>query len=352
MSIEDIETPAVLVDLTVVEANIHRTQQGFDQLGLGFRPHIKTHKIPYLARQQIQAGAIGIACQKISEAEVFAAEDFDDILLCYNLLSPDKIARARAIAEKTQLSLVADNLEVVAALSEGFRGVDEPLAVLVECDTGAGRCGVQSPQAACDLAVSIALAKGLRFGGLMTYPRADTEDQVESFLSQARDLILKELGACPTISGGGTPSLNHAGRMPCLTEYRAGTYIYNDRSLIARGACLESDCALTVLSTVVSRPTHDRAILDAGSKSLTSDLFGLTGHGLILNYPGAEIVALSEEHAHADFRHCATRPTIGEKLRIIPNHACPVSNLVDQVVFLRGEDVWRPFPVAARGCVI
>ncbi len=127
MDIEDIETPAVLVDLTVVESNIHRTQLSFDQLGLGFRPHIKTHKIPWLARQQIQAGAIGIACQKISEAEVFAAEDFDDILLCFNLLSPDKIARARALTEKTQLSTVADNVEVVAALSEGFRGVDEPL---------------------------------------------------------------------------------------------------------------------------------------------------------------------------------------------------------------------------------
>ena len=352
MQIEDIETPAVLVDLTLVEANIHKAQRSFDLLGVGFRPHIKTHKIPYLARQQVQAGAIGIAVQKISEAEVFAAEDFDDILLCFNLLSPGKIARARVLAEKTQLSTVADSLDVVQALSTGFHDVDEPLAVLVECDTGAGRCGVQTPQAAADLAVSIALAKGLRFGGLMTYPKSDTEPQVEAFLSEARDLILKELGACPTISGGGTPGLLRADKMPSLTEYRAGTYIYNDRSLIARGACEEKDCALTVLTTVVSRPTHDRAILDAGSKSLTSDLFGLTGHGLILGYPGAEITALSEEHGHADFRHCATRPKVGEKLRVIPNHVCPVSNLVGQVIFLRGNDIWRPWDVAARGCVI
>ncbi len=352
MQIEDIETPAVLVDLNIVEANIQRTQLVFDQLGIGFRPHVKTHKIPWLARQQIQAGAIGIAAQKISEAEVFAAEDFDDILLCFNLLSPDKIARARSLAEKCQLSTVADNIEVVAALSEGFRGADLPLSVLVECDTGAGRCGVQSPEAARDLARTIAHAKGLRFGGLMTYPRPDTETRVEAFLAEARDLILQDIGTCPTISGGGSPSLSHAGRVKSLTEYRAGTYIYNDRSLIARGACLENDCALTVLATVVSRPTHDRAILDAGSKSLTSDLFGLTGHGLIRGYPGAEITALSEEHGHVDFRHCATRPTLGEKLRIIPNHVCPVSNLVDQVIFTRGEDVWRPWPVAARGCVI
>ena len=164
--------------------------------------------------------------------------------------------------------------------------------------------------------------------------------------------MVAELGACPAVSGGGTPGLAHAGWMPALTEYRAGTYIYNDRSLIARGACNEKDCALTVLSTVVSRPTPDRVILDAGSKSLTSDLFGLTGYGQILGYPGAEITGLSEEHGHCDFSRCATRPAIGEKLRIIPNHVCPVSNLVDQVIFLRGPDVWRPTAVAARGCVI
>ncbi len=131
----------------------------------------------------------------------------------------------------------------------------------------------------------------------MTYPAANAEEQVQAFLASARDLTLQDLGACPTISGGGSPSMAHAGWTPILTEYRAGTYVYNDRSLIARGACTEADCALTVLATVVSRPTHDRAILDAGSKSLTSDLFGLTGHGLILGYPGAEITALSEVHA-------------------------------------------------------
>jgi D-serine deaminase-like pyridoxal phosphate-dependent protein len=348
MQIEDIETPAVLVDLEIVEANIHRAQRLFDQLGIGFRPHIKTHKIPFLARMQIQAGAIGIACQKISEAEVFAAEDIDDILLCFNLLSPDKIARARTLAERCQLTLIADNLATVQALSTGLQGLDHPVKILVECDTGAGRCGVQTPAEAAILAHAIAAAPGLRFGGLMTYPRPDTEPQVEAFLAEARSLC----GPCETISGGGSPSLAHAGWMPSLTEYRAGTYIYGDRSLVNRGATRIEDCALTVLATVVSRPTADRVILDAGSKSLSSDLLGQSGYGMILGYPGAEITALSEEHGHADFGACRQRPQIGEKLRIIPNHACPVSNLVDRVVFLRGADIWRPFDVAARGCVI
>ena len=352
MRIEDVETPAVLVDLDIVDANILRAQRQFDSLGKGFRPHIKTHKIPYLARLQMQAGAIGIACQKISEAEVFADAGFDDILLCFNLLSPDKIARARSLAEHGQLSVVADNAEVVARLAAGMAGAANPLRVLVECDTGMGRCGVQNAESARDLARLIDAAKGLHFAGLMTYPKANDEAQVEAFLSEARDLCLADVGHCDVISSGGTPSLAMAGQQPCITEYRAGTYIYNDRSLIARGSCSVTDCALTVLTTVVSLPTSDRGVLDAGSKSLTSDLFGLTGYGLIPAYPGAEISGLSEEHGHLDLRLCNHRPKIGEKLQIVPNHACPVSNLMNQVVFHRGGEVVRFEDVAARGCVI
>ena len=352
MRIEDVETPAVLVDLDRVEANILRAQRHFDALGKGFRPHIKTHKIPYLARLQIQAGAIGIACQKISEAEVFASEDFSGILLCFNLLSDEKIARARHLAERERLTVVADNAEVVARLSAGMAGAANPLRVLVECDTGMGRCGVQNPQQAFDLARLISDAKGLRFGGFMTYPKPNNEAGVEAFLSEARDLCLSDLGPCEVISSGGTPSMVLVGQSPCITEYRAGTYIYNDRSLIARGSCGVTDCALTVLTTVVSRPTADRGVLDAGSKSLTSDLLGLTGYGMIPAYAHAEIIGLSEEHGHLDLRLCSARPKIGEKLQVIPNHACPVSNLVDQVVFHRGDKVIRFEDVAARGCVL
>lgn len=352
MRIEDVETPAVLIDLDIVEANILRAQRQFDVLGKGFRPHIKTHKIPYLARLQMRAGAVGIACQKISEAEVFAAEDFDDILMCFNLLSADKIARARTLAERGRLTVVADNAEVVARLSGGMLGASSPLHVLVECDTGMGRCGVQSPQSARDLARLIDAANGLHFAGLMTYPKPNDEVAIEAFLAQARDLCLADLGHCEVISSGGTPTLNLAGLAPCITEYRAGTYIYNDRSLVARGSCGISDCALTVLATVVSLSTANRGILDAGSKSLTSDLLGLTGYGFIPAYPDAQIIGLSEEHGHLDLRLCDRRPKIGEKLQVIPNHACPVSNLVDQVVFHRGGLLIRFEDVAARGCVV
>jgi D-serine deaminase-like pyridoxal phosphate-dependent protein len=344
--IQDLETPAVLIDMDVVEANIARTQARMDALGLAFRPHVKTHKLPELAALQRAAGARGIAAQKITEAEVFAAAGFSDILLCTTLFSPDKIARARALAARGDFALVADSAEAVAALSA--RGA-EPLRVLVECDTGAKRCGVQSPEAARDLALRIADGQGLIFGGLLTYPRPDGTAEAQAFLARAAQLVRAAVGACPVISTGGTPGLAQAELAPVATEYRAGTYVYNDRSLILRGAARAQDCALTVLATVLSCPAPGRAILDAGSKSLTSDLVGLTGYGQILGLPEAEITGLSEEHGHVTLNGDSLRP--GQKVQVIPNHACPVSNLVDRVVFHRGGTVDRWVTVTARGTV-
>ena len=266
-------------------------------------------------------------------------------------MSPAKVARVRALMDRAHVTVVADNTAVVRALTAGMAGAATPLDVLVECDTGMGRCGVQSPEAARDLAQAIAASPGLRFAGLMTYPAPGATAQVQSFLADARDLCMAEVSSCDIISGGGTPSLMDAGLSPILTEYRAGTYIYNDRSLVDRGACTLADCALTVLATVVSRPTDTRAILDSGSKSLTSDLLGLTGYGMILGFPDARIMGLSEEHGHVDLSASAEKPAIGQKLQIVPNHACPVSNLVDRVVFHRSGVVWREAEVAARGRV-
>ena len=349
--IDTLDTPCVLIDLDIVDRNIAKTQRLFDALGIGFRPHIKTHKLPFLAQLQLQAGAIGIAAQKVSEAEVFAHAGCTDITLCFNLLSPTKIARARALMDLCHLTAVADNPTVVVALSKGMTTAPYPLDVLVECDTGMHRCGVQSPEAARDLATLIDRTPNLRFNGLMTYPPNHATLQAEAFLAEAKALCLQSPGHCAIISSGGTPGLTDAALAPTVTEYRAGTYIYNDRSLVALGTCAPDDCALTVLATVVSRPTPDRAIIDAGSKALTSDLLGLQGYGLIPAYPNATIHALSEEHGHIDLTACETKPEIGEKLRIIPNHACPVSNLFDHVTLHRSGTILRDQPVAARGCV-
>lgn len=349
-NIEEVDTPAVIVDLDVVEANIRRFQDYCDRSGLHLRPHIKTHKIPELARAQLAAGAVGINCQKISEAEVMADAGIADILITFNILGPEKLVRLHRLAGRCTLSVTADDPAVVAGLSNALAGAQFPLNVLVECDTGAQRCGVQTPEAARELAGLIAGSDGLRFRGLMTYPSAGRNTDADDWLARAK-VLCEEAGLpCPVVSSGGTPDMWSVENLGTATEYRVGTYIYNDRSLVARGVCTADDCALRVLATIVSRPTDDRAILDAGSKSLTSDLLGLEGFGLVPALPGASIYALNEEHGFMDLSSTTQKPGIGDKIRIIPNHACIVSNLVDKVYAVRGPNVIGTLAVSARGC--
>lgn len=351
MRIWDVDTPAVLVDLDRVERNLTRFQAYCDRHGIANRPHIKTHKVVEFARRQVELGAVGICCQKLGEAEVMASAGLGDILVPFNLLGPAKLGRARALAERIALQVSADDPKVVDGLAEAFASAPRPLPVLVECDTGAERCGVQTPEAARDLACRIDRARGLRFAGLMTYPAKGAPARAAAFLAEAKALIEAEGLAVAKVSSGGTPDMWRVHEHPVVTEYRVGTYIYNDLMEVACRAATLDDCALTVLTTVVSRPTSDRAILDAGSKSLTSDLNGQTGHGRIVEYPEAVIYALSEEHGHVDLSACSARPAIGEKVRVIPNHACPVSNLFDRIVTVRGDQVEGSLAVAARGRV-
>ena len=346
-----IDTPAVLVDLNIAEANVRAFQDYCDSHGLQLRPHIKTHKLPRLAEYQIEQGAIGITCQKITEAEaMIAGGDMRDILITYNILGQGKVARLRALSEQLRLSVVADNAAVVEGLSAGFADAKTPLPVLVECNTGADRCGVDTPAEALELASAINAAPGLRFAGLMTYPPTGDATQVTTWLAEAKDLIEATDLTVDVISSGGSPDMWRAHHMPLATEYRIGTYIYNDRSLVTRGTCDWDDCALTVLATVVSTPSKTRAIIDAGSKVLTSDLLGLDGFGHALGHPDLKIDQLSEEHG----RITSDQPTglrVGDQLRIVPNHACVVSNMLDHVTLMRGDEIIGTEPVAARGQV-
>lgn len=349
--ISELSTPVPVVDEDVVAINIGRVQRYMDEIGLSFRPHIKTHKIPALAKHQLIAGGKGITCQKISEAMVFADAGCDDILLTFNVIGDEKLRALKTLQNKTALSVVADNETVIEGLARTF-SADKPLTVLVECDTGGGRCGVQSPDAALSLAELITQKPGLRFGGLMSFPKPFGEQEAERFYRTALGLLKEHNLPCPTVSHGGTPSLFKAHEVPSATEHRAGTYIYNDRAMLRDGHCGIEQCALTVLSTVVSRPTENRCVLDAGSKILTSDLFGFEDFGMIVGYPGARIASLSEEHAVVDISECGRkRPDVGERLRIIPNHVCVVSNMVDQMIFHRDGLVTKVEPVLARGMV-
>jgi D-serine deaminase-like pyridoxal phosphate-dependent protein len=350
-SVADLDTPAVTIDLDRVEANIARLQDRLAGAGVANRPHIKTHKIPALARLQMAAGAVGITCQKLGEAEVFAdAGVADDILLTYNVIGAAKAERlAHLVRRLKRMAVVLDNETVARGLSQAAVAHDVDIPFLVECDTGFGRNGVQSPQAALDLANLAMRLPRLRFEGLMTFPLKLPD--TKQFLERALQLFGGAGIDVPVVSGGGTPAVATVADYPMLTEYRAGTYIYNDAMMVAAGAATWDDCAMRVRVTVVSRPTDDRAILDAGSKVLTYDQYYARGFGRIVEYPDAEVASLSEEHAVVDLSKCARRPVVGEVVSIIPNHCCAVTAMMDEVYGVRAGKVETVFPVAARGKV-
>jgi D-serine deaminase-like pyridoxal phosphate-dependent protein len=349
MRVEDIDTPAIVIDRRLVEANLQRAQAHTDKHGLKLRPHIKTHKLPIFARRQVELGAAGITCQKIGEAEVMADAGIADIFIPYNIIGAQKLARLKALHERITLSVTADSRETIQGYADTFRDPAHPLTVLVECDTGGGRCGVQSPAEALALAKQIREHGGLRFGGLMTYPARRSTAEVQAWFEEALALFHRDGIDMPCISTGGSPDFYAGGTIAAATEHRPGTYIYSDRMQVAFGHSRIEDCALTVLATVVSCPTPDRAVLDTGSKALAADTCSEPGYGHIVDYPDAVITTLNEEHGIVDLSKCATRPSIGDKVRVIPNHVCVVSNLFDVVNLVEDGLVVETLPVAARG---
>ena len=332
MRVDELDTPVLTADLDAVERNIAGMQRYCDQHGLSLRPHVKTHKLPEVARLQVAAGAHGITCQKLGEAEIFADAGFDDILVSFPLIGEAKVARLRALAERADVTVIVDSDEGAATLA----GLDLP--TLVECDTGGARTGVQTPADAARLAARVE-----QFRGFMTYPAPPGAGE---WLREALDLA----GGADCVSVGGTPTARIAHELGVATELRVGTYVYGDRACIANGSVALADCALRVLATVVSRPTADRAILDAGSKALTSDrAAGVAGYGLLVAHPEAQVELLNEEHGIVDVSECAAPPAIGDRVSVIPNHACGTTNMYDELVLHRGGEVVDTLPIRARG---
>jgi D-serine deaminase-like pyridoxal phosphate-dependent protein len=348
MRVDELETPVPVVDLDRLEANISRLQTYLDEHKIANRPHVKTHKIPEIAQMQMDAGAVGITCQKVSEAEVMADAGFRDIFIPYNIIGDGKLARLMALAGRATVSVTADSAFTVNGYASAAQRAGLTLTVLIECDTGLHRCGVQTPQEAAELARAIHRSPNLHFGGLMTYPTSDTTD---AFIKETRALLEADGIRIERVSGGGSPGMWQVHLHPEVTEHRAGIYVYGDRLTLRAGSATLATCALRVYSTVVSRPTPERGVLDAGSKSLSSDLHGLDGYGYICEYPDAKIYNLSEEHGHVDFSACERKPEIGERVSIIPNHCCTVTSLFDEVVGVRGDEVEVIWKVAARGAV-
>ncbi len=349
MELAALDTPVATVDLDAVERNVRRMQSYCDEHGLLFRPHIKTHKLPSIAHMQVRAGAVGITCQKLGEAEVMEAAGLDDILVTFPLIGAAKAERVAALAREVRLSVVGDSPIVAHNLSPALALEGAEVDFLVECDTGFRRTGVQSPAEAADLAELVDSLPGLRFAGLMTYP---TVRESGPWLRAAREEVERRGLRVERVSAGGTPTafINH--EVGEVTEVRAGTYVYGDRSCIANGTVSLEDCALRVRATVASRPTRDRAILDCGSKTLTNDPAeeaASGGHGLIVEHPEAIIYTLSEEHGHVDVSACPAGPEVGDVVTVVPNHACGCTNMHDEVVVHRVGRIVGFWPVAARG---
>ncbi len=350
-SIADLDTPVPIIDLGVVMHNMQKAQSHHDQLGISFRPHIKTHKMIPLAKAQVHLGAHGITTQKLGEAEIMADAGLEDILISYNILGATKLQRLANLARKCNLTLTADNIECVQQLDETAQGRGIRFNVLIECDTGGNRAGTQSPDETLQLAQAIQSSSNLAFKGLLTYSPAERREDAAFRLNAVKHTLVSHGINPKIISSGGTRDLHSSAGLQDVTEYRAGTYIFNDRMVLADGACTLDDCAVRILATVVSSPHGTgRVIIDAGSKALTSDLGGLEGFGIEPSSQ-AKLYNVNEEHGFLEATGSASSLKVGGQVQILPNHVCPVINLYDKVIFTLDGQVLGFVKVDCRGRV-
>ncbi len=371
MPLTDLPTPQVLVDRTRLRGNIDRMQAAADARGVRLRPHAKTHKSPTVAAWQIERGAIGICCAKVGEAEVFAEAGVEDIRLPYPV-SPFNANRVLALQRRARISIIVDHPTVAAAWSRAMEDAGSTLEILVKVDVGFHRCGIDpdgSP--ALEFIEWIATLPGLRLLGLLSHAGqsylAESDDELVAIAQSERECLcgladraIRRGVALPEISVGSTPTARFSLDQPGITEVRPGNYVYCDRTQVGLGSSTLDECALTVMATVVSKPSAERLVLDSGSKTLSSDRargVGQTdGYGLVFpdlqtNAPDESLVVerLSEEHAVVRVDGGPTALEPGDRVRLLPNHACVVSNLVNHIQLVDGLDVIETLPVAARG---
>lgn len=358
-SLQDLPTPAAVVDLDRLDANLRRMQAYVDGHGLRLRPHTKTHKAAWLGQLQVEMGAAGLTVATPAEAVVMGPVA-SELLVAY----PPVGARARAVARAAavQPTLVGlDSVDTVHALRDALDadGRSGPVGVLVELDVGMRRCGV--PDAGSAIAVARACGDGVVYRGVLFYPGhirdpvAHQDPKIEALVKELGAVVhaLGEAGLEPEIvSGGSTPTAFRSHEIPMQTEIRPGTYVFNDRTSAALGACAWDHCAYTVLATVVSTAVPGQAVVDAGSKTLSSDPIRAPehgGYGQLLEYPDATVARLSEEHGVIDLGRTDWRPAVGDRVRIIPNHVCVSVNLQNRVFGARGDTIEREWPVEGRG---
>lgn len=360
LRVTELDTPALLIDLDIMERNLARVADYSREHGLRLRPHTKTHKIPALGQRQIELGAAGLTIAKVSEAEVMLGAKPPDLLLAYPVIGQRKLERLMEVAKQAPVTVSLDSDVVAQQLSEAARQAQVEISVLAEIDAGLGRVGVP-PDCAVALAKTIAGLPALKFAGIAFYPghikNVDAEGrkalEALSQLLSGVTAALRGAGLTPRIvSGGSTPTLFESHQVAELNEIRPGTYIFNDRNTMLSGACSMDDCAASILTTVVSVAKRGQMIIDGGSKTFSSDRpvnAGEVSFGHIIEAAEAVFTKMNEEHGYVDLSGVKTGFKVGDRVRVIPNHVCVAMNLHECVYGVRDgrvEQVWR---VEGRG---
>ena len=363
MFIADLETPAIVVDLDVLERNLSRMADYCRSHNLRLRPHTKSHKIPELAKRQLAHAAQGITVAKIGEAEVMLDAGITDIMIAYPIIGKGKAEKLAELATQADITVSLDSVEVAKAISDEAKKKDARIGILVEMDVGFHRCGVTTEDEVLTIARSVADLPGLEFKGLMFFPghlqvpekeRAELRVAVNDFLSRALAQLENANLPVEIVSGGSTPTAREGHLFTGVNEIRPGMYIFNDRNMLAVGVASIEDCALSVVTTVVSTSVPGRAIVDAGSKTLSSDGHQAVdgrGFGMIKTDPDADVERLSEEHGNLNISRSTRTYRVGERLEIIPNHVCSTVNMHNQIYGVRGGRVESVWEVAGRGKV-
>ncbi len=368
MAMQEVDTPALIVDLDAFERNLQRMADFVTKSGIRLRAHAKTHKSPDIAARQIALGAVGMCCQKVSEAEVLVDGGVQDVLVSNEVAGASKLARLAELAKRAKVAVCVDNADNVREIEAAAAKAGTTIDVLVEIDVGANRCGIAPGEPAAELAALVAASPHLRFAGLQAYhgsaQHAREASARRDHIARATGLVEDTLGAlqrrglkAEVIGGGGTGTYEHEAASRIYNELQCGSYIFMDadyaRNKRADGGFFDTyEHALFVYATVMSAPLPERAILDAGLKAFSFD----SGMPLPWKLPGAVYHRPSDEHGVLDLAECTLRPKRGDKVLLVPGHCDPTVNLHDWYVGVRGlgggkgrvELVW---PVAARGAV-
>lgn len=362
MPLADVDTPALLLDLDAFEHNMKSMHDSLAGRGIKLRPHAKSHKCPEIGKRQMALGAVGVCCQKVSEAEAMVDGGVGDVLIANEVVGAAKLRRVAALALRAKIAVCADHADNVAALDAAAGAAGLRLDVLVEINVGANRCGVEAGEPALLLAQQISAGKHLRFAGLQAYQGSaqhlrgvpERRAAIEGACARVKQTtaLLAAAGiACERVTGAGTGSYMFEATSGVYHELQAGSYIFMDVDY-AKNEWTESgiprfEHSLFIWSTVMSTPTADRAICDAGLKASSID----SGMPRVFDTPGVEYVKASDEHGVLK-RDANARVTLGDKLKLVPGHCDPTVNLYDHFVCVRNGRVESLWPIAARGAVL